>query len=66
AGYYALQDSDTGYVTLQKLGNESLYTGEWYDQGTQNQFSFKNTGSVFDSSQLSSNMSAHDIAALDS
>ncbi len=65
SGYYALQDSDTGYLTLKKLGNESLYTGEWYDQSTKQVFDFKEDKSVFDLSNLTGNMSAAQIAGLD-
>lgn len=42
AGYYALQDTSTGYVQLQKMHDDSLYTKQWYDQGT---------GTIFDFSQ---------------
>ena len=65
AGYYALQDTDTGYVTLQKLADDSLYTGEWYDQTTGQTFDFESSDSTFDSSSLTDNMSAADIASLD-
>jgi len=65
SGYYALQDSDTGYVTLKKLSDDSLYTNEWYDQGTSQTFSFENSKSTFDTANLTSHMSAADIAALD-
>ncbi|MDO5436668.1 MAG: hypothetical protein Q4F80_00525 [bacterium] len=44
AGYYALQDSDTGYVTLQKMADDSLYTKQWYDQGTGTIFDFTDGG----------------------
>ncbi|HIS54250.1 TPA: hypothetical protein IAA82_04765 [Candidatus Galligastranaerophilus gallistercoris] len=67
AGYYALQDTDTGYVTLQKLHDDSLYTKQWYDQGLGTEFDFSQStsGSVFNDSDLSYGMSAADIAALD-
>ena len=65
AGYYALQDTDTGNVTLQKLADDSLYTGEWYDQTTEQTFDFESSDSTFDSSSLTDNMSAADIASLD-
>ncbi len=65
AGYYALQDTETGEVSLQKLASDSIYTGNWYDQGTGQQFDISTSGSTFDSSQLSSNMTAAEIAALD-
>lgn len=66
AGYYALQDTNTGYVTLQKLADDSLYTKQWYDQGTSTPFDFSgNTGTSFDPSSLSNHMSVYDIAALD-
>lgn len=32
AGYTAYQDTNTGYINLQKTGGESLFTGKWYDQ----------------------------------
>ena len=64
-GYYALQDSDTGYLTLQKLADESLYTGEWYDQTTKHDFEFKHAKSVFNISNLTCNMSAAQLAQLD-
>ena len=65
AGYYALQDEDSGYLTLKKLSNDSLYTGEWYDQSTKQVFEFKDDKSVFDISNLTGNMSAAQIAGLD-
>ena len=65
AGYYALQDSDTGNISLKKLGTESLYSGEWYDQSTKQVFEFKDDKSVFDLSNLTGNMSAAQIAELD-
>ncbi|MCD8024111.1 MAG: hypothetical protein LUE64_01085 [Candidatus Gastranaerophilales bacterium] len=54
SGYYALQDTDTGYVTLQKLGNESLFTGSWYDQTTGTTFDFSSTGTTVNSTSSSS------------
>ena len=67
AGYYALQDTDTGYVTLQKLADDSLYTQQWYDQGTGTIFDFTNGGQGIvntrpTTSQNNNSMSASDIA----
>ena len=66
AGYYALQDSDTGYVTLQKLADDSLYTQQWYDQGTGTIFDFSNGGAGIVSTKPTTNqnnsMSAATIA----
>ena len=67
AGYYALQDTDTGYVTLQKLADDSLYTQQWYDQGTGTIFDFRDGGAGIVSTrpttnQNNSSMSASDIA----
>ncbi len=45
AGYYALQNQNTGYVDLVKLQNESLYSNNWYDQGTSTIFDFTPGGS---------------------
>ena len=66
AGYYALQDSDTGYVTLQKLADDSLYTQQWYDQGTGTIFDFSDGGvgivNTRPTTSQNSSMSASDIA----
>ena len=68
AGYYALQDSDTGYVTLQKLADDSLYTQQWYDQGTGTIFDFTPGGagivSTRPTTSQNSSMSASSIATL--
>lgn len=64
-GYYALQDSDTGKVTVKKLADNSIYTKQWYDQGTGNTFNFSGTKTGFEASQLSGNMTASELAALD-
>ena len=45
AGFYAVQDSDTGYVKLQKLHDDSLYTKQWYDQSLGTIFDFSEGGS---------------------
>jgi len=42
AGYTAKQDTTTGYITLEKTGGESLFTGQWYDQGTGINFDINN------------------------
>lgn len=66
AGFYALQDTDTGYIHLEKLHNDSLYTNQWYDQGLGKDFDFSNNEkSVFNESDLHFGMSADEIAALD-
>ena len=46
AGFTAVQDTDTGYVTLQKTGGESLFTGQWYDQGTGINFNIANNNNA--------------------
>lgn len=43
AGYYALQDPATGYVSIQKLGDDSMYTQNWYDQSTGMTFNLSST-----------------------
>lgn len=43
AGYYAMQDTTTGAIHLQKLQNDSIYTNQWYDQGTGTIFNFNQT-----------------------
>ncbi len=70
AGYYAFQDSDTGYISLQKLSDDSLYTYNWYDQGTGTIFDFTTDGagavsttSSDDDDDSSSSLSASDIAS---
>ncbi|MCD8024110.1 MAG: hypothetical protein LUE64_01080 [Candidatus Gastranaerophilales bacterium] len=65
SGYYALQDTDTGEISLQKLGNESLFTNEWYSQSLDTTFDFSDSDATsVDSSSLSSGMSASEIASL--
>ncbi len=65
-GFYALQDTQTGYVHLNKLHNDSMYTQNWYDQNTKTVFDVKDTNQQsFTLSQLSNNMTAQQIAALD-
>ena len=64
-GYYAMQDTSTGSIHLEKLHNDSLFTNQWYDQGTKTQFNTSSTAKTFDLSSLSNNMTAAEIAALD-
>lgn len=45
AGFYAVQDTDTGYVKLQKMHDDSLYTKQWYDQSLGTIFDFSEGGS---------------------
>lgn len=44
AGWYAMEDTNTGLVTLQKLSNDSLYTKQWYDQTSGTIFDFTDNG----------------------
>ena len=64
-GLYAFQNAETGDLALQRLHNDSIYTNDWYSQSMKQPFTFKNDKSVFSLSQLSDNMTASQIAALD-
>lgn len=65
SGYYALQDTSTGQISVKKLANDSLFTNQWHDQSTGNKFNFSNSSGGFDISSLSRNMTPDQIAALD-
>lgn len=64
AGYYAIQDPATGYVSLKKLADNSIYTNKWYDQSTDTTFNFKESKTTFEESDLSDHMTAEEIANL--
>ncbi len=44
AGYFAMQDTDSGLVSLQKLAQDSTFTGQWYDQNSNSIFDFSKNG----------------------
>ncbi len=66
AGYYALQDNDTGMVSIKKLANDSIYTNKWYDQVTGNTFDFSGTQSTSnDTTQSTDNNTSTDNTTTD-
>ena len=43
-GYYAMQDTESGSIYLQKMHPDSIYTSQWYDQGSQTIYDFSPNG----------------------
>ncbi len=65
AGYYALQDTDSGEIKIKKLADDSLFTHKWYDQTSGNQFDVSGSKKSFELTDLSRNMTPDQIASLD-
>lgn len=43
-GYYAMHDTESGSIYLQKMHPDSIYTSQWYDQGSQTIYDFGPNG----------------------
>ena len=64
AGYYPIQDTETGKVTVKKIADNALNTGEYYDINADKTIFLEKQSGGFNASQLSNNMSAQEIANL--
>ena len=63
-GYYPIQNTETGEVTVKKMADNALRTGQYYDINAGKTIFLEKPTGEFNASQLSNHMTAQEIANL--